>query len=201
MHLKPLATFDCLYLGSRLQRWLGGFSTAELHLLSYLSCLLSLYRKSPVAEWGYGFVGTELGAPFSMEIKVTAQELENRGFFYSLQDRLQLTVGAEKLLKELEAMNIYEERAHCLNAASSSIVAFSVGIVQTALSNEPELQRAKQMPTNRVLLEEPGIEIIYEHFKLLREALGDRIKDSTTPCRRLAHGIVSIRRRRGIRVC
>jgi len=181
MHLKPLSTFDCLYLGSRLQRWLGGFSAAELHLLAYLACLLSLYHKIPVADWGYGFVGTEHGAPFSLEIKVAAQELENRGFFYSTQDKLQMTVAAEELLKELEGMSLYEERTDCLNAASSSIVAFSVGTVREALNNEPELQRAKQMPTNRVLLEEPGIDIIYEHFGLLREALGDRIKDLRLP--------------------
>lgn len=181
MHLKHLATFDCLYLGSRLQRSLDGFSAAELHLLAYLACLLSLYLKTPAADWGYGFIGTERGAPFSLDIKDAAQELENRGFFYSLQDKLQVTVAAEELLKELEGMSLYEERANCLNAASSSIIAFSVGTVREALDNEPELQRAKRMPSNRELLDEPGIEIIYEHFQLLREVLGDRIKDLRLP--------------------
>lgn len=170
-NLKPIATFDCLFIGSRLQRWLGGFSSAELHLLSYLACLLSLYQRTPIADWSYGFVGTDHGAPFSPEINEAVQELENRGFFFSIKDKLQMTAIAEEILTKLENMSIYKERSECLNAATSSIIVLSVGVIREAMNNEPELQRAKQMPQNRVLLEDPTIGMIYDHFQILRDVL------------------------------
>ena len=181
MRLNHLAAFDCLFLGSRLQRQLDGFSAAELHLLAYLACLLSLYRGMPIADWGYGFVGTELGSPFSREIETAVQELEQRGFFSHKFDKLQMTASADEWLVELGGLGLYQERTDCLNAASVSIVAFSVGTVREALSNEPELYRAKALPASRELLEEPGLGLIYDQFQLLRQALGGRTKDLRLP--------------------
>ena len=68
MRLNPEATFDCLLVAERLRREAGTFTAPELHLFSYLGCLLWLYRGNIAADWGYSFVGTELGAPFSLDI-------------------------------------------------------------------------------------------------------------------------------------
>src|SRR5436190_1319840 len=146
MALNPLATFDCLYFGSRLQRQLSGFSAAELHLLSYLACLLGLYRSQPQTDWGYDFVGTELGAPFSMAIDLAVRSLERWGYFTSQHDCLQMTATAEEKLNALSGQNLYQERIECLKAAAASILAFSVGTVREALSQQPELHRAKNVP-------------------------------------------------------
>lgn len=181
MPLNPLPTFDCLYLGSQLQRQLDGFSPAELHLISYLACLLSLYRRTPTSDWGYNFVSTELGAPFSREIEVTASELSRRGFFSRVHEQLQMTRIAEERLVELQALSLFQERSECLKAASASIVAFSLGTVREALWNEPELRRAKSLRANRTLLEEPGLGLIYEEFGFLREALGGHSVDLRLP--------------------
>src|SRR5215469_17108196 len=65
---NPAAYFDMLYLGGRMSDLVEGFSRPELHLLSYASCLLSLYEGYPVAEWGYEFIAAENGLPFSPDI-------------------------------------------------------------------------------------------------------------------------------------
>jgi len=64
MRLNPDATFDCLYVANHLQVKQLSISPQEIHLFTYLACLLWLYKERVVSDWGYDFVGTELGAPF-----------------------------------------------------------------------------------------------------------------------------------------
>ena len=66
--LDPLACFDCLALGAQLERHLGDSTEPELHMFSYLGCLLSLYAGRMVSEWGYRFVCTPDGAPYSPDL-------------------------------------------------------------------------------------------------------------------------------------
>jgi hypothetical protein len=181
MTLNPLATFDCLYFGSRLQRQIFGFSAPELHLLSYLACLLGLYRSQPQTDWGYAFVGTELGAPFSAEIEFAVRSLERWGYFTSKSDCLQMTIAAEERLKTLSGQHLYEERIECLGAAAASILAFSVGTLREALGQQPELHRAKNVPGSHLLLEEVALDELYRNFNALRSALGEASRDLRLP--------------------
>lgn len=181
MQLNPFATFDCLFLARYLQRKLGGFSEAELHLLAYMACLLSLYREEPLTDWGYSFICTKFGAPYSREIAITIEELERRILFLRTKDKFQISNTAEQRLDDLIGLCLYQQRIDCLIAASSSTAAFSIGIVREALNSEPELHRAKKLPANRELFEEPGLRLIYDQFQLLRQALGCQSKDLRVP--------------------
>jgi hypothetical protein len=171
MRLNPNATYDCLLLGSGLQRSFGGFSDAELHLLSYLSCLLSLYLRIPIADWGYSFVATEFGAPFSQHIDEAIKELLERGFFLRAQSRLNISGRAEQFVQGLSKLSLNQDRTRCLLAAFASTTAFSIGMVRNAMLKEPELSRAQKMSTNRFLLEEPATSQLYIQFDILRKAL------------------------------
>lgn len=181
MALYPVATYDCLFLGSCLERRFGAFGSAELHLFSYLACLLSLYRHRPSVDWGYGFVSTQVGAPFSREIEMTVDELKRRGLFLESDDRVTLTQNARDQLSLFSTLQFYKERKEYLSAASASILAFSTGIVRAAISEEPELRRAKSLSATRGLLEEPGLQLLYEHFSHLRTALGSEAYDLRVP--------------------
>src|ERR1700737_1394171 len=164
MFLNPVATYDCLFLANRLQKHLGGFATGEVHLFAYLACLLWLYRELPLTDWGYQFLGTELGAPYSREIDGAVHELVSRGFFQRSGEHVVMTKDAVEQLAQLQTLKFYKERSQCLGAAGDSMLAFSIGMVRAALSNDPELHRARHNPSNRVLLESPGLDIIYEQF-------------------------------------
>jgi hypothetical protein len=181
MQLNPDATFDCLFVGHRLQARVGSFANAELHLFAYLSCLLWLFRRRIVADWGYEFVGTELGAPFSRHIDLAVTELLGRGYFFRAGDRLYMSKMAERRLADFGALSLNRDRAECLDASCSSTVAFSVGMVASALAQEPELKHAKALPANRLLLDEPGRSQIYEHFEALRAGLGRNNNDLRLP--------------------
>jgi hypothetical protein len=181
MALYPAATFDCLFVGDALERRFGGLASGEVHLLCYLACLLWLYRKHPAADWGYAFVSTDLGSPFSREIEVTLSELKRRGLFAEADDRFTLQQAAREELSLLSTHDFYRERKEYLVASTASVLAFSAGIVRTALSEEPELKRANSLRSTRQLLQEPGIRLLYEHFSNLRTALGNESYDLRIP--------------------
>ena len=117
MQLNPDATFDCLFVGHRLQARVGSFANAELHLFAYLSCLLWLFRRRIVADWGYEFVGTELGAPFSRHIDLAVTELLGRGYFLRVGDRLYMSELAERRLADFGQLSLNRDRAECLDAS------------------------------------------------------------------------------------
>lgn len=181
MRLNPDATFDCLFLASRFQTQGTSFSAQEIHLFSYLACLLWLYRQNAVADWGYDFMGTELGAPFSREIDLSLKELLERGHLRKINDRLVITELTLLSLSELTMLTMNNERSECLHAACSSTAAFSVGMVSSALAQEPELSRAKAIPLSRLLLEDVARSNLYTQFDALRLALHDRGDDLRLP--------------------
>ena len=181
MRLNPDATFDSIFMAASLQRDTGQFAAAELHLFGYLACLLWLYRERALADWGYSFVGTELGAPFSLEIDGVIKELLERGYFTRAQDKLRVSSAAEEHLKEFRALDLNSDRAECLNAACSSTAAFSVGMVGSALAQEPELRRARALPVSRPLLEDAAQPQLYEQFDALRDGLKKQDIDLRVP--------------------
>jgi hypothetical protein len=182
MQLNPTATFDCLFLVHRLQNQLPSIAIPEIHLFGYLACLLWIFREKPVADWDYTFVGTELGAPFSREIDEAVREMLERGY---LRREPNYTVGwtelAKDALSELTTLSVYQERLECLEAACASTAAFSVGMVNTALSKEPDLSRSKALPSTRLLLEDAARSQLYGQFEALRNALAGRTADLRLP--------------------
>ena len=98
--LNPAATFDCLFVARRLQHLNGSFSIPELHIFGYLACLLWLYRNQPISDWGYTFVGTELGAPFSQDIDTAANEFLEHGLFHRTHEHLKKKISTEISLNQ-----------------------------------------------------------------------------------------------------
>jgi hypothetical protein len=179
MPLNPDATFDSLFLADRLQEEAGTFTAPELHLFAYLACLLWLYRQRAVSDWGYSFVGTELGAPFSQDIDGTFKLLQERGFLIRVQERVKLSDAAIQFLNELKPLALNQDRTECLGAACASTVAFSIGMVGSALSQEPDLRRARTTPLNRALLEDSARQQLYAQFDSLREAIQKHSPEET----------------------
>ena len=58
MKVNPLASFDAIALLNSTQKQLNNASRTEIQLLSYLACLLSIYKNQPVSDWGYDFYCT-----------------------------------------------------------------------------------------------------------------------------------------------
>jgi hypothetical protein len=180
--INPYASFDCLSVGHKLQSVLEDVAEAELHLFTYLACLLSLYRSRPVADWGYQHTSTKSGTPFSYDVANAASQLILSGFFSRTPNgNLQVTDdGSEEyaLLLRLSQLN---KREAFLEGACSSVLALPVGIVREALLHEPELERATALSSARTLLDGPGLSLLYEQFSALSDAVGVEVKGLMTP--------------------
>jgi hypothetical protein len=73
--IVPEDYFDCLAIAVGTPRSVAPLSVQELHLFSYLACLLALFEGRPVADWGYRFALTSKGYPFSAEFEAARQAL------------------------------------------------------------------------------------------------------------------------------
>ncbi len=175
------AKFDCLLIGSRLTEFNGDFTPSGIHLFGYLACLLSIYRKDNASDWGYGFIGTELGAPFSMELSRAIDESLKFGHFQRSGRRLVATKYAQDTLRDFLPLTFTENRVECVGAACASTAGLSVGMVWHALSNEPDLGRSHTTPANRPLLEDGAQRQLYSQFEALRSALQNRGGDLRVP--------------------
>lgn len=179
--VNPYAAFDSLFVVRHLQEDRSKFVLAEVHLFAYLGCLLWLYRNNNTSDWGYSFVGTDLGAPYSVALGTALDEMLRRGVLVRDQEGLTVSTAAVSRLRLFEDMELNSPRLECLRAACASTAALSPGIINNALSEEPELRRARATPANRQLLEDLAQSQLFEHFGALRKCLMGRDVDLRVP--------------------
>ena len=178
--INPYAAFDCLLICDSLEGLLGTIAIGELHLFSYLSCLLSLFEKRPAADWGYAFAGTQSGSPFSPEIESAVAYLKRDGLLTGDAEYVALTDQGRNLYRSIEPFSENKRRARFVEAACSSALAVPVGMVRYALSQEPVL-RAAATGSTRALEEGPGLQALYEQFGALATAIGFEAQDLMVP--------------------
>lgn len=174
MDTKSEAIFDTLYIGSKLESKLDDFSHPEVQFFAYLSCLLALYGGNPLSFWEYSFVKTQLGSPYSVDIR------EAWDFLKSKASVEQTTEGYSKLTEKGRAdidfyltLHAFKQRLQYLDAACKSLSLIPVGYIKKAIQNEPVLKTARNSISRKFLLDEssPATHALYEQFGTLKEAL------------------------------
>lgn len=172
------ATYDCLYIGKRLQEKIGDFSESEIQLFAYLSCLLALYDGKSVAFWDYIFIQNENGSPYSDDISNALNQLSQIG---SLEDTdkdsyFNLTSRGDFFLEKIDKFSINSNREKYLKSAVTMVDFFPYGILTNAINNEPLLHSIKELKVRRNLLDEDGSGrvVLYEQFKLLKSVIDQK---------------------------
>lgn len=179
---NSLASFDSLSVCIKLEKVLKDVAVAELHLFTYLASLLSLYRKQPIADWGYQHTNTKVGAPYSHEVQTAIPQLVLSGFLsYTKDGFVVATIDGHEEYGFWVTLSQNRRRETFLEGACASVLALPVGIVRDAVLSEPELRSATAVDSTRTLLEGPGIELLYEQFAALNEAIGIEIESLMTP--------------------
>jgi hypothetical protein len=179
--VNPFAYFDCLAMTSRLQPILGNVAVGEVHLFAYLSCLLSLYRSRPIAEWDYKFAGTREGSPFSSDVEAALGALIRGGLLLEKDDFLQISERGQDEFELLESLEINRIRLQFLDGACNSVLALPVGIIRDAVANDPGIRPAKVLSATRPLLDESSTDEFYVAFAALSKAVGVDITDLMIP--------------------
>jgi hypothetical protein len=178
---NPLAFFDLLHIGERMTDLVEGFSTSEIHLFSYASCLLSLYDGQPVADWGYDFVSTENGLPFSKDLDAATATAESLGF---IERKHTLFIPTEDGISELAELRIFETnqcRTKYLEGAVDALLVLNPGNIREAFDFDPAIKFLKKGKRTDWVLTEPVIARLYENFDQLRKTLALEVGDFSVP--------------------
>ena len=173
----PEAFFDSLSLAHKLDNFLDGFKLEEIHLFSYFSSILFLYRKNPVSEWQYRFTISETGYPFSDAIfEATTRHIQNglfeeKGTFYSITSR-----GTDEFNK-FKVLPTFAKREEYLTAACTTSILVPYSQTLRALLSDPVIAKAKELK-NKSWLEQSNI---YQKFEEISKMVGVSAEDLIIP--------------------
>lgn len=179
--INPAALYDTIVLADRIAKRVGSVVGPEIHLFSYLACLLAVYRGWPPADWNYRFACTENGAPYSHDIQDAIEELLSLGHITSSDDAMILTSEGVELEMFLSSLGTQSRRLPYLEGACSSLLGMSIGIVRYAVSAEPTIRRALALNRNQLLLDDLGRQLVYEEFDKITTAIGSDSPDLIVP--------------------
>ncbi|HYA39976.1 MAG TPA: hypothetical protein VEF34_01630 [Syntrophobacteraceae bacterium] len=160
---------------------MGNIARSELHLFSYLACLLSLYKNHPVADWEYGFAVTQQGHPFSPDIDEALGVLFQIGHLVRANSYLKTSMGGVNEYNILKSLQINAEREPFLDGACASLLALPVGTIRHALSQEPDIRNAVSLSQSRKLLTDSSLDMLYDQFATLSKAIGVDVDDLMVP--------------------
>lgn len=179
--MNPEAHFDCLLVASELDKPLGGVTRLELQRIAFLSCLLSIYTKQAVSDWGYKFANTGTGLPFSDHLIEAMDYLVSTGLLSETQGRLRSTPLGSQMLAGLAALQMMAPRVPCLSAAAASLLAVPGSVMAEGLQQEPTTVASKLRGSPTMLLDEPHLQTLHEHFAALAAVIPPGQQDLLSP--------------------
>jgi hypothetical protein len=169
--MRAEAYFDAAYLAQALPHVEEGLPTLEIHLFAYLSCAMSLFDGVPVAQWGYSFASTPHGAPFSSDVEAALNALLARGLVAQRGvGTLEALAACSSEVAELASFSLNRRRVRYLRAACDAALAVPITKVHGAVVSDPEIGPARALESSRTLLSGPGIGVMHECFRALRDA-------------------------------
>lgn len=180
--INPFATFDALFIGNKLQRYISDFNFSEVQLFCYFSCLLSLYDGNPISFWGYKFIKNDLGVPLSTEVYdalnclLRSEEIKESNRYYIVTDE-----GKNKI-EFLSSLSRFQGRIKYLEASCESLLTLPIGNIRYAINSEPVVRTANSSTVRTLVDEDNGaITLLYEQFELLKEAIDSKDSDLFVP--------------------
>lgn len=180
--INPFAAYDTLFVGNKLQRYIGDFNFSEVQLFCYFSCLLSLYEGNPTSFWGYKFIKNDLGVPLSTEVYDALDCLLRNEEIEELDKYYKITNEGEHKIVFLSSLSRFQNRIKYLETACESLLALPVGNIRNAINSEPIVRAASSSSVRTLVDEDNGaITLLYEQFDLLKEAINSKDSDLFVP--------------------
>jgi len=171
--MSPEAYFDCLVIATELGLPMNGVGRLDFQRVSFLSCLLSLYKGKPVSEWGYRFANTGYGTPFSDQLDAAIVKLLSGGQLLETSGRLQISEIGIAMRELLGSLENHAGRITYLQAACASMLAVPLSTMASGLDQEPTVVASQLRSGTSFLLEAPHVEVLHEHFHALSRVLPD----------------------------
>ena len=111
------ASFDILVVADNLDAVGEGVSVPELHVFTYLACILSIYDGRSPDWWSYDFAGTKVGAPYSVTVAEANELLVANGQLARDGRVANITPDGRRYKETLSSFAIYEPRIPYLTAS------------------------------------------------------------------------------------
>ncbi len=175
--VTPEAFFDSLSLAHKLDNFLDGFKLEEIHLFSYFSSILFLYRKNPVSDWRYRFTISETGYPFSEAIFEAVTRHQQNGLFEDDGTFNKITARGADEFNKFKVLPTFSKREEYLTAACTTSILVPYSQTLRALLSDPEIAKAKEI-NNKSWLEQSNI---YQKFDEISKEVGVSADDLIIP--------------------
>jgi len=176
-HILPEAFYDGLSISNKLGDTLIDFRKEEIHLFSYFSSILFLYKGNPIADWKYSFILDSNGYPFSDALDEVIKRHILNGLIKEGNNFLRITTkGINEFLFFKEMQNL-SKREEFIKAACFTNIILPYSKTMRSLLNDPEITKIKNIASKQNL----DIDNVYQEFSKLSKAIGVNANDLVIP--------------------
>jgi hypothetical protein len=184
MEIEPSAYCDVLVIANDSPQSIIPISVIEMHLFSYLGCVLALFQGLPIAAWGYQYAVTSEGFPFSAEFEEARKSIVLAGLAEFDEQGL-LQPRQPDLSHELETIlslgHWASERRPWLRTATECALALPMGSIRYAINQTPGLAMPIKLGQARKLLDTDDVSLLYDEYKIVSTVLGADAEDTLSP--------------------
>ncbi|MEF8758746.1 MAG: hypothetical protein V5B36_03180 [Candidatus Accumulibacter sp. UW25] len=181
--ISPEAYYDALFILNDAPKSVLPISVIEMHLFSYLGCMLALFRGKPIGDWGYSYAITSEGFPFSAQFEEARKNLISNSLVNSDENGLleprQPELGTE--LQTVLTLGSWGNRRPWLRAATECALAYPVGSIRYAIGRTPGVASSIRLGQRRTLLDVDDINLLYDEYQIVRSVLGTNAQDHLSP--------------------
>jgi hypothetical protein len=181
MPISPEAFYDAVIIIRRVAPELSGVSRFEVQRIAYLACLLGLYDGQPLADWGYIFIRSDFGAPFSADLDAAMNWLTERSLMSIGENgRLSQSTKAGDALAPFLSERL-SSRGRWLVPACDSALFLPASTLAAGIDAEPTSRSASLQDGGRPLLSNSAQSLLYDQIQALRRVVGNIPEDLLTP--------------------
>lgn len=182
--ISPSAYCDALIIACDAPKSVLPVSVVEMHLFSYLGCVLGLFKGKPIGEWGYQYAVTSDGFPFSAEFEDARKSLLRSGLLETDEEGL-LDPRQPDATDELDTIQSLghwaTERRPWLSTATECALALPMGSIRSAINQTPGVALPIRLGQVRKLLDMDDVSLLYEEYKIISSVLGSQPEDTLSP--------------------
>lgn len=181
--ISPEAYCDALFILNDAPKSVLPMSVIEMHLFSYLGCILGLFQGKPIGDWGYSFAVTSEGFPFSAGFEQARRSLVSSGLVESDDDGAMAPYrpAIDSELETVLATGSWAERRRWLRGATECALALPIGAIRYAIGQTPGMVTSLQIKQRRPLLDADDVELLYDEYRVVNAVLGADAQDVLSP--------------------
>jgi len=169
---------DAIWLGQNMPSSLLPVSRIDMHLFSYLACIVSLLNGNAINSWRYRYTINDEGFPFSANFDEALSAAIRGGFF---KDSLtgKLNFNQRKLSSELEILkSIHRPSAKRFDHLSNSLRAalmLPIGQIRNSVSQSVSTKEVyRKLDQRRFSFQDQDeIDSIYNEYRVVYEAFDE----------------------------